>query len=467
MRATKIVATLGPATDSPENIEQLIRTGVDVIRLNMSHAKPDWVRQSAARVQAAADVVGKPVAVLVDLQGPSIRTGEVGDCPWVLAEGDEVELRQTGTSPRCDFSTTTNYDGLFGDIKAGDTVLVDNGMLLFSIIAVERDRAFCRVLTPGTMGARRHINLPGVKLRLPGLTPKDLSDIQLAAEIKADWVAMSFVRDPAHLRQLRQVLAEHNHSPEIVAKIEDQQAVSNLDGIIEEADAVMVARGDLGMEVPYEELPVIQRRTVRRCIEEGTPVIVATHMLESMITNPTPTRAEITDVANAVYEQADAIMLSGETSVGSYPQRCVEVFDRIACRIERINLKGYAANAVLKTEKQKTVKSAIVLADSLEESAIFVFTRRGLMARYAGHLRPKAAPIFAFTEEERVCRLLALVRGVHCRRMDFQANFEDTILAAIDSLRQEDRVHPGQPLVIISDLLQGEFIYDSVLLRRV
>jgi pyruvate kinase len=240
-------------------------------------------------------------------------------------------------------------------LEKGDDLTVDNGELLMKVERIDEDRLVCSVVTSGLMGSRRHINLPGVRLNLPALTEKDISDIGVAAECEADFVAGSFVRDAGHVRKLRAALEAKGSEAEIVSKLEDQEAIRHLDDIIQESDIIMVARGDLGIEVHVEELPIIQRRIVKRCHQLGRRVIVATHMLESMTENPTPTRAEVTDVSNAVYEEADAIMLSGETTVGKYPIRCVQLMDRVARRIERSGGLGYGKEATLRTEKQKVI----------------------------------------------------------------------------------------------------------------
>jgi len=336
------------------------------------------------------------------------------------------------------------------------------------VLTIDHERVVCEVLTSGTMGSRRHINLPGVRVNLPSLTDKDHADIDLAVAIGADFVALSFVRDAEHVIQLKEILAQKGSKAQVVSKIEDQEAIRHLDGIITASDAIMVARGDLGIEVQFEELPIIQRDIVRKCVRLGRKVIVATHMLESMIANPVPTRAEVTDVANAVFEQADAIMLSGETSVGAYPVRCVEVLDKIARRVEQEPNAGFAAHALLETEKQKIVKSAIVLANSLDDAMIVVFTKHGVMAHFASQLRPERAPIFAFCADLDVCRSLNLSRAVTSVLMDFPSDApNETIARAIAHLREQTHVAPGTPLVIISDVLQGEFAVDAVLLKKV
>jgi pyruvate kinase len=308
-------------------LRKMIAAGADVFRLNMSHARHDWCHQVVDHIREASKEIGRTVGILFDLQGPSIRTGDV-EGKITLEKGDRVEFRKEGTEARLEKSTTVNYGGLMTDVSEGDDLTVDNGELLMKIERLEEDRMICEVLTAGAMGSRRHINLPGVRLSLPALTEKDHADIKVAAACKADFVAGSFVRDAGHVRELRATLVANHCDAQIVSKLEDQEAMRHLDDIIQESDVIMVARGDLGIEVHVEELPIIQRRIVKRCHQLGRRVIVATHMLESMIQNPTPTRAEVTDVSNAVYEEADAIMLSGETTVGEYPVRCVELMDR-------------------------------------------------------------------------------------------------------------------------------------------
>ena len=469
LRKTKIIATLGPATDSPEIQRDLIAAGATVFRINMSHAPHEVVRRHVRQIREIAAATGTGPAILMDLQGPAIRTGEV-PATITLQTGDEVELRQPGTTATRAISTTTNYPGLAADLKIGATVLVDNGVLHFQVVSKDSERIICRVLTGGQFGSRRHINLPGTRVNLPGLTENDLTAIDLAAELNVDFVAMSFVRDAAHVRDLRRLLTARQSTAQIVAKIEDQSAVENIDEIIMAADAIMVARGDLGVEVPIEELPIIQRRIVAKCVHVGRKVIVATHMLESMISAPVPTRAEMTDAANAVFEKADAIMLSGETSVGKFPVLCVEILDRIARRAELASRDepSRADHADLRTDKQKLVRAAVALANSLDDAHLLVFTQRGVMAAHTAHLRPDSAAVFAFTPSLEVARTLHLNRAVHPFVMDFcKDDPHATIEAALAVLKNDRLIQAGDPVIIISDVLVGECTGDSVLMRRV
>lgn len=464
MRKTKIICTLGPATESAEILRAMVEAGANVFRLNMSHAPHDWVRQIVPRIRAVAEELQQIVGILMDTQGPAIRTGDLAT-KLDLKPGERFEFTVRGEKSEDEHSVDVNYDGLIDDISVGDTVLVDNGVIRLRVLQKTRNKIRCEVLTEGTLGSRRHINLPGVKVNLPPLTEKDIADVELGAELGVDMVALSFCREANDVDVLRQTLQKNGSHARIVAKIEDQLAVKNLKGIIGKADAIMIARGDLGIECPMEDLPIIQRRIVKCCLRLGTPVIVATHMLESMIANPVPTRAEVTDVANAVYEQADAIMLSGETTVGKYPVECVRALDRIARRIERSGGAGYACDALLEDDRQKTIRSAVVLADNLTGSKIVVFTRRGFMADFTSNLRPRHSPIYAFAPTIETCRKLALNWGTIPLHLPFPADPNRTILDAEHHLLAHGLAHPGDHLVIISDLLAGESRFASIQLR--
>jgi pyruvate kinase len=464
VRKTKIICTLGPATEKSETIRKLIEKGADLFRLNMSHATHEWVRQIVPRVRRLARKVGRPVALLLDTQGPAIRTGDL-KTNIHLKPGDVLEFIVRRAKSKAPYSVDVNYPGFADDVAVGHTILVDNGLIKLVVLEKGRDRVRTKVLTPAVLGSRRHINLPGIHVNLPALTKKDIADVALGTELGVDFVALSFVREKCDIEQLRRLLVSKNSKAQIVAKIEDQLAVRSIEKMIECADVIMVARGDLGIECPIEELPIIQRRIVKKCIRLGKPVIVATQLLESMITNPLPTRAEITDVANAVFEEADALMLSAETTLGRYPVECVEVLKRVAMRIERSGGAGYAKDALLENVRQKTVASAVMLADSLPDSKLVVFTLRGRMARYTSNLRPQRAPIFAFTPNEQVYRQLALYWGVLPFQIDFRRNADETIASAEKFLRRNKLATAGNRMVIVSDVTMGRAMIDSIQLR--
>jgi len=467
MRRTKIIATLGPATDSPEMLGRMIEGGMNIARLNMSHAPHDWVRRVVRDLRAAAAARGVSIGILMDTQGPAIRTGDL-PAKLELKPGQKFTFTVRGERSEEHHSVDVNYENFINDISVGDIVLVDNGAIHMKVLAKSGNHIECEVLTPGTLGSRRHINLPGVRVSLPALTAKDLADIALGLELGVDFIALSFCREAKDLQQLRAVIAPAPHQPLVIAKIEDQQAIRNLAEIIAEADAIMVARGDLGIEVPYEELPIIQRKTVKQCLRLGKPVIVATHMLESMISSPMPTRAEITDVANAVFEQADAIMLSGETTVGKYPLKCLEVFNRVAGRIERSGGAGFAGHAELHDARQKLVKAAVVMADELRADALITFTRTGTMPRYAAWMRPRWSPIYAFCETSGMAQSLTLNWGVTSYVIPLDhGNPEKNFSAALRLLVEKGLLTKGHTTVIAGAVLSGTQRVDAVQMRVV
>ncbi len=466
MRKTKIICTLGPASEDSEIIRLMIAAGTDIFRLNMSHATHEWVRDIVPRVRAIAREQEGVVSLLLDTQGPAIRTGVLAQ-ELALQVGDVLEITVRGATPQEENSITVNYDDLIDDISVGDVILLDNGLMQGRVLTKEDDRIRCAVLTAGKLGSRRHINLPGVHVKLPALTKKDRADIALGAELEVDFVALSFARRKEDLQELRQLLRDQGSKALVVAKIESQSAVRDLDDMICAADAILVARGDLGIECPMEDLPIIQRRIVKNCLRLRRPVIVATQMLESMIENPIPTRAEITDVANAVFEQTDAIMLTGETTSGRYPVECVEVLNRVALRIERSGGAGYGKEAVLENARQKTVAAAVALADSLPRAKLLVFTRHGTMARNVSNMRPERAPIFAIASTELVYRQLALCWGVFPIHLEFTDDPNATIEAAERHLREQKLIAPNDNLIVISDLRSGQALVDCIQLRQV
>lgn len=469
-RRTKIIFTLGPATESDAMLERLIVGGADIVRLNMAHAKHAWTRDTIRRIRAISERVGREVAIMMDIKGPEIRTGDLS-APIDLKPGEifdfTVQPAPAGETAHEVRSVDVNYRDLVNDIQVGDTVLVDNGLIRLEVLEKDAAHIRCRVLIPGQLSSRRHINLPGVRVNLPAFTEKDRADTLVGIEEGIDFVALSFVREGKDVEDLRAFLREHKSKAHIVAKIEDQSAIANLDEIVQACDGLMVARGDLGIECPFEDLPVIQRRAVRACIAQGRPVIVATHMLESMITQPVPTRAEITDVANAVYERADCVMLSGETTVGKYPWECVQMLDKIARRIEEENDSNHDQPAAFNSERMKMLHSAVVLADELPQSKIITFTRHGFMANGLAALRPSAAPIFAFTPSLELLRQMRILRAVEPFKLGFATEPDATIENAIDLLRRAGRVDSGDKLIVVTDVLSQDRLVASIQLRTV
>jgi pyruvate kinase len=469
-RRTKIVFTLGPATESEAMLEKMLNAGADVVRINMAHATHDWTRMIIRRIRAVSAKVGRDVAIMMDIKGPEIRTGDLA-VPIELKPGEIFDFTVKPGAPRENSeevrSVDVNYKDMLNDIKVGDTVLVDSGLIRLEVLEKKDAHIRCRVLIPGELKSRRHINLPGVKVNLPAFTEKDRADSAVGIEEGIDFLALSFVREAADIVHLRDFLALKKSGARIIAKIEDQSAITNLDEIVLACDALMVARGDLGIECPFEDLPVIQRRAVIACINQGKPVIIATHMLESMISQPVPTRAEITDVANAVYEQADCVMLSGETTIGRYPVECMQMLDKISRRIEEEENKEPRDTTAFTSEKMKVLHSAVVLADELTGSQIVTFTRQGFVASGIAALRPAHAPILAFTPLPETFRQLRLLRAVEPFLMPFAEDPSDTIENAITHLRTLGLVKVGNKLIIATDILVQDRLVDSVQLRTV
>ncbi len=467
---TKIVATLGPATDSEEMLEKLILGGVDLMRLNMAHATPEWCHERIARIRKVSKKVGRHVAVMMDVKGPEIRTGKVKES-ITLVPGETFEFYIEGAEPpENGRGVDVNYPDLPRDVEIGKPVLVDSGLIRMKVVSKTDERIVCEVEIGGEMGSKRHINLPGVKINLPALTEKDEVDLRAGAEAEIDFVALSFVREGSDILELREFLKSVGSNARVIAKIEDQAGVRNMNAIIRASDGIMVARGDLGIEIDYHKLPIVQREIVNACRVDGKPVIIATHLLESMISSPVPTRAEISDVSNAIRERADAVMLSGETTTGEYPLEAVEVLTNIINTIEPTVPYSLNTDIKLYEPKSKMLRSAVVLAQELgEDSGIVVFTRSGFLAYVLGALRAKGVPIFAFTDKEALFRQLLFPWGVEPFLMDFDDDDpEKTIGSALALLKERNWRESGSTMVVITNVLAGEKgIVDSLQLREV
>lgn len=448
-------------------LEALINTGVNIFRFNMSHAPHDWVRKTASSIREVSIKIGIEVALLLDTQGPAIRTAPV-EKTIDLKVGDRLSFTVKGQVGTEAITVGVNYPDLVDDIVVGQIVIVDNGNIRLRAVERRENESVCEVLTPGPLGSRRHINLPGVHVKLPALTEKDWGDLELAFECDMDYIAMSFVREARDLDGLRAKIKEKGSQIKIVSKIEDQIAVRNLEEIIAASDGIMVARGDLGIEVPYEELPIIQRRMINLCLKAVKPVIVATHLLESMIVNPSPTRAEITDIANAVFEHADAIMLSGETTTGKYPLECVEIMDRIAKRIEESKTVMTFVNPIdCNSGTEKLLSAAVHLANSTKAKGICVFTQSGRTAQFIAGFRPQTAPIFAFTPSLSLARRLLLHFSVSTTVIEFSPDPNQTLLNMHKKVNQNRYLSPGDTVVIVSDLAVGSDFLHACYLHEI
>jgi pyruvate kinase len=464
MRKTKIICTIGPATSGYPQLERLAAAGMDIVRLNMSHGD----HESAAAVIKAIKTLNRkipyPVAILLDTQGPEIRTGDLAN-ELELKNGSVISISVRDSVDVEASSFHIHYDDLIDTVSVGDRITVDNGIINLEVLEKEDDRVMkCRVIDGGILKSKRHVNLPGIRVNLPAITKKDQADILFGLEHHVDFIALSFVREAADIRELRALMGDQAAKIKVIAKIEDQQGVTNLEEILQEADGIMVARGDLGVEINVAELPNVQRRIVQLCAENGKRVIVATHLLESMIENPIPTRAEVTDVANAIYEEVDAVMLSGETTIGKHPFRCVEQLVEIAETTESFKGLGFTKNLKRNDEKQHLAATAVDLAESLEAQGIVVITRRGYMADFVSNCHPRHTHIFAFTNDSQTRRRLMLNRSVAPFRTAFSTDPEKTLRIAFDVLKTKVGMHSGDRVVVISDVLAGSGI-DAIQIR--
>jgi pyruvate kinase len=449
MRRAKIVATLGPATSSYENIRAIIDAGVDVARMNLSHGSYDVHEGVYANVRKAADDAGKPVAVLVDLQGPKIRLGKFEAGPYELAEGDIFKITTEDIIGTKEISSTT-FKGLPNDVKAGDYLLIDDGKVRVKVLDTDGTVVTTEVIVAGPVSNNKGINLPGVAVNVPALSDKDEADLRWGLNLGADLIALSFVRNASDIERVHEIMAEEGRKVPVVAKIEKPQAVDALEGIIEAFDAIMVARGDLGVELPLEAVPIVQKRAVELARRAAKPVIVATQMLESMISSPVPTRAETSDVANAVLDGADAVMLSGETSVGEYPVITVQTMARIVESTEEHGLDRIAPLGTRpRTQSGAITLAAVEVADFVEAKYLCVFTESGESARRMSRLRNKI-PILAFTPEESVRRRMSLNWGVESFVVSRVTHTDQMVAQVDEALKSTGRAKNGDKVIIIS-----------------
>lgn len=454
-RRTKIICTIGPATASFNRLKALYAAGMNVVRINMSHADHAGAGKVMHWIKTLNRQVPYPVPVMLDTQGPEIRTGVLAR-PIPLVPGQIVTLSVRGSADVETTSIQVSYRELVDIVQPGNRVTVDNGLINFEVLRKQNQALVCKVIDGGTLGSRRHVNLPGVRVNLPAITDKDRDDILFGLANDIDFVALSFVRDVDDIDSLKALLGRKADKVRIIAKIEDQEGVRNVHRIVQAADGVMVARGDLGIETNIADLPNIQRQIMRVASMQGKRCIVATHLLESMITNPIPTRAEVTDVANAIYEGADAVMLSGETSVGAHPERCVAQLHDIAEQSERWPGLGFEKDLEAQTDKQHMTVHAVALAESLRADGIVVITRRGVTADLVTAARPPRVPIYAFTNSSQTRRRLALNRAVYAHRTAFSSDPERTLQTAFRVLRQREGLPQNAKVVVISDVLAGQ-----------
>ncbi|MFO7983212.1 MAG: pyruvate kinase [Desulfuromonadales bacterium] len=452
MRRTKIVATVGPSCASEPMLLQMFEAGVDVFRLNFSHGdqetKAEWIRT----IRKVSREARRAVAILADLQGPKIRTGILQDGAMELVAGEEITIVTRDVVGREGIVPTT-YENLPRDVKTGDRILLDDGLLELEVLQSGGDEVRCRVVNGGLLKDRKGINLPGVKVSVSALTEKDQDDLAFCLGQNIEYIALSFVRKPEDIFGLKEILYREQSDLKVIAKIEKPEAVDNFPGILEAADGIMVARGDLGVEIPPETVPLIQKSIIRQCNAAGKPVITATQMLESMINNPRPTRAETSDVANAILDGTDAVMLSGETASGKYPLEAVTLMVRVAHDVEadpRLREQVFhplPESAGYRRLPEAIGQAACHVAENVGASAILAFTQTGSTAALVAKYRPRL-PIFAVTPSQKVRRRLTLFAGVRSLRVDIEGDTEAQIQSVEEAVLDAGFFSRGDVVVI-------------------
>lgn len=459
MRKTKIVCTIGPASESIEKLSQLMEAGMNVARLNFSHGDFDEHGARITNIREAAGKLGKTVAILLDTKGPEIRTQTLEGGVAELQAGEELIISMEeviGDNKKI----SVTYPGLIEDVHVGSKILLDDGLIELEVTHIGSNELTTKILNSGTLKNKKGVNVPNVSVKLPGITEKDAKDIEFGIQQGVDFIAASFVRRATDVLEIREILEKHNaQSIQIIPKIENQEGVENIDEILAVSDGLMVARGDLGVEIPAEEVPLVQKMLIKKCNELGKPVITATQMLDSMQRNPRPTRAEASDVANAIFDGTDAIMLSGETAAGTYPVEAVQTMHKIAQRAES-SLDYRTILSQRSKESKTTITDAIsqsvsFTALNLEADAVITATERGQTARMISKYRPKA-PLIAVTSHEDVMRKLALVWGVNPVKGKKADTTDEMFQIAIDSSIESDLVTHGNIVVITAGVPVGK-----------
>ena len=451
-KRTKIICTIGPTTETFSSIKKLHEAGMNVARLNMSHSDHKNAKKIIDRIKKLNKTIENPVGILLDTQGPEIRTGDTSQVvnlePGQLVSftiRDEVDVETT--------SIRVHYDELIQSVNVGTLISLDNGLLNFKVLKKSKNELECKVLDGGKLGSKRHVNLPGIRINLPSVTEKDKRDIAFGLKEDVDFIALSFVRNASDIDDLKEVLRNKAKKVKIISKIEDREGLSNIEEICQVSDSVMVARGDLGIETDLANLPNIQRKIMSNCAKYGVRSIVATHLLESMIDNPTPTRAEVTDVANAIYEGADAVMLSGETTIGKYPIESVKFISRIAKQTEKYRTLGYESQLISKTDWQHLGVAAKDIAESIKADGIIAITRSGQTAEIVANAKPFMIPIFAFSNNKKTIKQLSLTGSVHAYKSSMYSDHEKNLQSIMKILKKELSPTRELKFVVISGIL--------------
>lgn len=453
LRKTRIVCTIGPASESEEMLTKLVNAGMNVARINFSHGGYEENATKIATIKKVRETLGKPIPLCLDTKGPEIRTGkqESGDEKVTITEGQKFTFLYEDVIGN-ETKTSISYKGLSEDVKPGSTILVDDGAIEFRVDEIVGKDVVCTALNTGKLGSRKTVNVPGLKLNLPALSEKDINDLTNGVKAGFDYIFASFVRRADDLHQIRKLLDDNGgQNVKIISKIESQEGIDNFEEILELSDGIMVARGDMAVEVPFEQVPVVQKRFIRRCNEVGKPVITATQMLESMSTNPRATRAEVSDVANAVYDRTGAIMLSGESAMGKHPDLCVKTMDKISKAVEEdIKYWKRFSNTELDMSREDIKRHvayiATATAKNLKADAIIAYTHEGNSARRLAGMGPEC-PILAITDDEKTYHQLGLSWNVFPVLVEGKANIDETIEAGIEKLK-EDILEKGDVVVI-------------------
>ena len=455
MRRTKIVVTLGPASNSPEVIRSLVMAGMDVARLNFSHGSHEDHARQIATLRAISEELDTPVTILQDLQGPKIRVGQLPAGEVTLAFGAIITLVPEEDFTGSDDVIPLDYEHVAENAQAGMRVLLDDGLIGLEIVEVTGRALRCRVVEGGVLKSRKGVNFPNLILPLPSLTEKDIRDVEFGLAHDVDWISLSFVRTGADVRSLKELLASKGAAKPVIAKIEKPEAIENLDEILREVSGIMVARGDLGVEVSPEKVPMLQKQIIEKCNRMGLPVITATQMLESMIHDPRPTRAEASDVANAIIDGTDAVMLSGESAIGAFPVRAVEMMARIASEVEAgIAFKTYPAYDP--TDAHALSEAATAIANVVALHAIVVLTTTGYTARFVAAERSKV-PLLAITTDVAAYHVLNLFWGVKPLLVEgIPGTFEELVAQAEATLRARQLANPGDKILVIGGVPAGE-----------
>ncbi len=467
MRRTKIIATLGPKTSTLEAIEKLAAHGMDIARLNFSHGTHESHLQAISAIKTINNKGTYNVATLLDTKGPEVRTGDLSDTLSVSKDEELIITVDKEFHKEDGKWIWVNFDGFVHDVSEGDTILIDGGILSFKVKKKKGKELYCHCVDGGVLTSRRHVNIIGKSVSLPSITDQDWKDIEFGISHGIDFIALSFVKDPMAIVELKEYLKEKKAHVDVIAKIESAKAIPSLDEIIKVCDGIMVARGDLGAELPLEEVPILQEEMIEKCHHAGKPVIVATHLLESMIQNPTPTRAEVADIATAVMQKTDAIMLSGETAAGLYPYKALSVMDIVARRMERklVSDKHIHIDET-NNPRIEIARSAAIMANNLSAKAIIVFTRRGYTAVVMSNCRPSSL-VFAFTNMTNVRRRLNLYWGVTPFRIQFSEDPDKTVRTAIEYLKKRSFVKAEDTIIVVSDVLAGSEHVDTIQVRKI